>query len=89
MYYCFKQGGIDVDSREDIGQTALHIALQEGHLPVIEQLINYGADVNAKDNNGFTPLHLIIMCRDYFDIPSDACPEIKKVPDHLESLFAN
>ena len=73
------QGGIAVDLREDTGQTALHVAVQEGHFPVIEQLIEYGADVNARDNNGFTPLHFIIMCRDYFDIPSDASPEIKKV----------
>ena len=55
------------------------MAVQEGHFPVIEQLIDYGADVNARDNNGLTCLHFIIMCRDYFDIPSEACPQIKKV----------
>ena len=70
---------IDIESREDSGQTALHVAIQESHIPVIEQLIKYGADVNAKNSSGFTPLYMIIMCRDFFDIPSDASPEIKKV----------
>ena len=69
-----------MDSREESGDTPLHVAIQESHIPVIEQLIKYGADVNAKNHSGLTPLHLVIICREFFDIPSDASPEIKKVP---------
>ncbi|MDB4894091.1 MAG: ankyrin 2 [Firmicutes bacterium] len=38
--------------------TALHAAVAEGqHRDVIELLISAGADVNALDSNGHTPLH--------------------------------
>ena len=35
----------------------LHITALYNHLEVAELLIEYGADVNAKANNGRTPLH--------------------------------
>ncbi len=37
--------------------TALHLASAEGHLPIVEALIESGADVNAQTSTGFTPLH--------------------------------
>lgn len=49
--------------------TPLHLATANGHLFVIELLIRYGADVNARNQNKETPLHLasylgkpIIVC---------------------------
>jgi len=35
----------------------LHLAAQNGHLSVVEYLVNQKADKNAKDNEGMTPLH--------------------------------
>ena len=47
-----------VSSRNAMGGTALHIAVQGDHLRVTKLLLFCQADVNAKDNRGLTPLHL-------------------------------
>lgn len=39
------------------GNTALHIACYNGQDSVVNELIDYGANVNQPNNNGFTPLH--------------------------------
>lgn len=39
------------------GHTALHLAAQQVCLDVAEVLLEYGADVNARDNNLETPMH--------------------------------
>lgn len=40
------------------GMLPLHVAAQLGHKPVVEWLLEQGANVDAKADNGFTPLHL-------------------------------
>ncbi len=40
------------------GYTALHFAILRGLLPLAESLIAKGANVNAEDELGFTPLHV-------------------------------
>lgn len=40
--------------------TALHFAVQGGHIEVINWLLEQGADVNAKGQNDLTPLHYAI-----------------------------
>lgn len=39
------------------GKTPLHIAAQQGHLPIIQFLIDNSADVDLTDSQGNTPLH--------------------------------
>lgn len=41
-------------------RTPLHWAAQHGHVEVVRTLIDNGADVNAKDVFGRTPLHLAV-----------------------------
>ena len=39
-------------------QTPLHLAAEEGYLDMAEVLLDHGADVNAANADGDTPLHL-------------------------------
>ncbi len=48
--------GADIDVRSSKGKTALHCAAKAGFLKVIDVLIENGANIDAKDNNGETPL---------------------------------
>jgi len=47
-----------VHARDKTQRTALHIASQKGHHQVVEKLLTSGADKDAQDKKGFTPLHL-------------------------------
>ena len=38
--------------------TPLHLAAENGHLSVVEYLVNQKADINAKEQNDCAPLHL-------------------------------
>lgn len=42
------------------GLSPLHLAAQGGHSEVMEALLGGGADVNARDAKGYTPLHFAI-----------------------------
>jgi ankyrin repeat protein len=55
--YLVSSQHVDVDLRDDKGQTALHWAAIFFKLPVAEYLILQGADVNARCNENKTALH--------------------------------
>eukprot|EP01048_Picozoa_sp_COSAG05_P032536 COSAG05_NODE_12525_length_464_cov_1.126027_1_plen_120_part_01 len=43
---------------EGFEETALHLASQNGHLAVVEELIRAGANINAQRSGGYSALHL-------------------------------
>ena len=45
-----------VDRRAKNGQTALFMAAAEGHTNIVKLLLTAGADINARDEAGSTPL---------------------------------
>jgi ankyrin repeat protein len=48
---------VNVNARDEIGKTPLHVAAAVGNKGAVELLLAKGADANAKDQLGKTPLH--------------------------------
>lgn len=49
-------GKVDVNAREERGQTALFGAASQGYNSVVRLLADHGADLEVRDNNGNTPV---------------------------------
>ena len=71
--------GKDVNSKDMFGETFMHKAATSGQTKVVEYLIEKGANVNAKDNWGNTPLLLLAF-------QSGSIPEANKT---IELLIGN
>ena len=52
--------GLDINSKNNQGDTSLHLASLEGHVSVVDMLIAKGAQVNAENTLGATPLNCAI-----------------------------
>ena len=76
MKLCLELGA-EVNAVNDDQQTALHGAIGRGE-SVLEFLVKQGADLQARDKRGRTPLALAITTRD-FDIDTDHVgPEVRE-----------
>ena len=59
---CLIKNGADVDAEGENGCTPLHMAIQCGHIRVVDCLIQTGrADKEALKAPGLTPLHFAIQ----------------------------
>jgi hypothetical protein len=52
--------GANINLRNALGQTPLHIACDSGNYAAVQILLLYNADLTWQDRNGNTPLHLAI-----------------------------
>ena len=50
-----------VENKDSYGETALHLAVDNGHKDIVELLLAKGANVNAPGKSGETPLHLAAL----------------------------
>ena len=50
----------DLDARDDrYGSSLLHLAASRGNFKAVQGLLDAGANPNARDKDGWTPLHLV------------------------------
>lgn len=52
------KNGCDVNGRDPLGATALHMSADTGNLEIAKLLLKNGANATAIDNFGWTPLHV-------------------------------
>lgn len=52
----FLDGGGNPNSRDENDNTCMHIAMKNGDLQIVFALLDYGADLNKKNNKKLTPL---------------------------------
>jgi hypothetical protein len=50
-------------NRDEVGNTALHNAVFKSNIELAKQLVTNGADVNARNNNGWTPIFYAVGTR--------------------------
>ncbi|KAH8041271.1 hypothetical protein HPB51_014419 [Rhipicephalus microplus] len=55
------QGRCMVDLKNVKGETALLLAVHNGHCELAELLVEAGADINKPDEDGNTPMHMILL----------------------------
>jgi hypothetical protein len=48
----------NINERDNFGNTPLHCACRKKHVSIATYLIEKGADINAQNQHGYTPLHL-------------------------------
>lgn len=58
MVELLKSGYRSLEAKNQEGQTAVHLACQLSQNDILEKLIARGANVNCRDSEGNTPLHV-------------------------------
>ena len=53
--------GLGVNAKDELGRTSLHYSCETDFQGLTKHLIVIGADVNAQDNEGITPMMLAAM----------------------------
>lgn len=72
------QNSSTLNSKNDLGQTPLHVACAEGFVDIAKYLLKKKANVNDVDSRSWTPLHCAATCRDPTKI-IELCKELASI----------
>lgn len=56
-----KCGYRSIEAKNQLGQTAVHLAAKSGTDDILNKLIENKASVNCRDSAGYTPLHVSLF----------------------------
>lgn len=78
-----KTAGIDINHKNSLGQTALHIAITQKCQDTISLLLNLGSDYFDTDNQGRTIMHMIVLnnASRYFHLINSINKSIVEISD--------
>ena len=48
---------VDIDAKDELGNTLMHVACQNGNKRVVKLALRRGADITSRNSGGNTPLH--------------------------------
>lgn len=65
LEYLLQDKSINLDYKDIYGNTLLYHAIRQGNEGWTQKLINYGANINVKNNNGLTVISEAIMSKKY------------------------
>lgn len=65
LTYFVRRSGLDLNAQNKNGETPLHVASQRGYKRAIVSLIERGAEINCRDNQGNTPLDKAISGKEH------------------------
>ena len=66
--FCLLRKGAVVNTSNDESYTALHLAAGHGITAVLEVLLDLGAELEARDSDGWTPLHWAVRFGREFNV---------------------
>ena len=52
--------GFNINTQNDLGDTLLHYACEYKHYDIIQFLLSKNADINIKNEKGYTPFDIVI-----------------------------
>ena len=61
IWHILQHPVVDLEIKDELGRTALMYAVNGKSIEIIQQLLNAGADIDAKDYNHFTPLMVVLQ----------------------------
>lgn len=78
------EAGYNVDTKDNLGRSALHVATILGHFDIAESLVSFGASVDCKDGRGNTALRLAIQRKrcDFIDMLLESSADMTGVRKH-------
>ena len=80
---------VDIDDRDKKDEsTPLHYAAYYGQVETVKWLVEKGADKNARNNDGITPLDAAYARMEYDEFDSDARKAKGEVGEYLDSIGA-
>jgi len=81
--------GVDIDGRDEEHQsTPLHHAAYYGQVKTVKWLVGKGAEKNARNNDGITPLDAAYAGMESDEFDSDARKAKREVGEYLDSIGA-